>query len=79
MILAIYCHHVLHPKKRVDSLHKGSGITIVPNIAANPTIGAQAGIKAVAGRKFGPDSTTFLSVAATSSFHHHKRDHLFLH
>ena len=60
-------HHVLHPKKRVDSLHKGSGITIVPNIAANPTIGAQAGIKAVAGRKFGPDSTTFLSVAATSA------------
>ena len=60
-------HAVLHHKKRVDSLHKGSGITIVPNVAANPTIGAQLGIKAVAGRRLGPDSTTFLSVGATSA------------
>ena len=60
-------HAILHPKKKKNPLHKGSGITVVPNVAANPTIGAQAGIKAVAGRKLGPDSTTFLSIAATSA------------
>ncbi|MGZ3873446.1 MAG: BamA/TamA family outer membrane protein [Mucilaginibacter sp.] len=59
--------NILHPKKKADTLHKGSGITIVPNIAANPTIGAQIGIKAVAGRKLGNDPNTLLSVAATSA------------
>ncbi|MDB5134080.1 MAG: Surface antigen [Mucilaginibacter sp.] len=59
--------NILHPKKKADTLHKGSGITIVPNIAANPTIGAQLGIKAVAGRKLGNDPNTLLSVAATSA------------
>jgi hypothetical protein len=59
--------NILHPKKRADTLHKGSGITIVPNIAANPTIGAQLGIKAVAGKKLGNDPNTLLSVAATSA------------
>lgn len=59
--------NILHPKRKADTLHKGSGITIVPNIAANPTIGAQLGIKAVAGRKLGTDPSTLLSVAATSA------------
>lgn len=59
--------NVLHPGRKPDTLHKGSGITVVPNIAANPTIGAQIGIKAVAGRKLGNDPNTFLSVAATSA------------
>jgi hypothetical protein len=59
--------NVLHPGKRADSLHKPSGITVVPNIAANPTIGAQAGIKAVAGRKLGNDPSTLFSIGATSA------------
>jgi len=59
--------NVLHPKKKADTLHKGSGITIVPNIAANPTIGAQLGIKAVAAKRFGTDPNTLLSVGATSA------------
>jgi hypothetical protein len=59
--------NILHPGKKADTLHKGSGITVVPNIAANPTIGAQLGIKAVAGKKLGTDPSTFLSVAATSA------------
>jgi hypothetical protein len=59
--------NILHPKKKADTLHKGSGITIVPNIAANPTIGAQLGIKAVAGKRLGNDPNTLLSVAATSA------------
>ncbi|MEP6613681.1 MAG: BamA/TamA family outer membrane protein [Mucilaginibacter sp.] len=59
--------NILHPKRKADSLHRGSGITIVPNIAANPTIGAQLGIKAVAGRRLGNDPNTLLSVAATSA------------
>lgn len=59
--------NILHPKRGADSLHKSSGITIVPNIAANPTIGAQIGIKAVAGKRLGGDPNTLLSVAATSA------------
>jgi hypothetical protein len=60
--------NIFHPKKKADTLHKPSGIVIVPNIAANPTIGAQLGIKAVAGKKLGNDpNNTYLSVAATSA------------
>jgi hypothetical protein len=60
--------NILHPGKKPDSPHKKpSGITIVPNIASNPTIGSQLGIKAVAGRKLGNDPNTLLSVAATSA------------
>lgn len=59
--------NLLHPGKKADTLHKGSGITVVPNVAANPTIGAQIGIKAVAGKKLGTDPNTLLSVAATSA------------
>jgi len=56
-----------NPKKKSDVTHSSSGITIVPNIAANPTIGEQLGIKAVAGKKLGDDPNTLLSVAATSA------------
>lgn len=58
---------VFHPKKKVDTARKSSGIIIVPNIAANPTIGAQAGIKAVAGIRLGNDPNTLLSVGSTSA------------
>lgn len=58
---------IIHPHKVPDSLHKSSGLTIIPNISANPTIGFQVGIKAVAGRKLGSDPSTFMSVAATSA------------
>lgn len=60
-------HTILHPHKKPDSLHESSGITVVPNVAANPTIGGQLGIKAVAGKRLGNDPKTLLSVAATSA------------
>lgn len=60
-------HAVLHPRKKADSAKKRSPITIIPNVAANPTIGAQAGIKAVAGKRLGTDPNTLFSVAATSA------------
>jgi len=58
---------VLHPKRTDDSLRKRSAITVVPNIAANPTIGFQFGIKAVAGKVLGSKPNTYMSVAATSA------------
>ena len=68
---------VLHPKRTDDSLRKRSAITVVPNIAANPTIGFQFGIKAVAGKVLGSKPNTYMSVAALC-FHHYQEDHLFL-
>jgi hypothetical protein len=59
--------NVFHPRRKADTLRRGSGITIVPNIAANPTIGAQLGIKAVGTRKLGSDPKTLLSIGATSA------------
>jgi hypothetical protein len=58
---------ILHAKKMPGTPSKGSGITVVPNVAANPTIGEQLGIKAVAGRRLGDDPNTLLSVGATSA------------
>ncbi|WP_018616580.1 BamA/TamA family outer membrane protein [Segetibacter koreensis] len=60
-------HDIFYPNKKPDLLHKRSGITIIPNIAANPSIGFQLGIKAVAGLKLGNDPKTLMSVAATSA------------
>jgi hypothetical protein len=58
---------ILHPNGNTAiNTKKPSGITVVPNIASNPSIGFQLGIKAVAGRKLGTDPNTLLSVAATS-------------
>jgi len=59
--------NILHPGRKADTLKKSSGITVVPNVAANPTIGGQLGIKAVAGKKLGNDPKTLFSVAATSA------------
>ncbi|WP_317163647.1 BamA/TamA family outer membrane protein [Mucilaginibacter aquatilis] len=59
---------IFHPNGRKDSVKKKpSGITIIPNVASNPSIGSQIGIKAVAGRKLGADPKTLMSVAATSA------------
>ncbi|MHB8208048.1 BamA/TamA family outer membrane protein [Mucilaginibacter sp.] len=59
--------NILHPHIKNDTLKKSSGIIVIPNIAANPTIGEQIGIKAVVGRRLGGDPNTFLSVGATSA------------
>lgn len=58
---------VFHPKRRPDPKRKRSSVTIMPNIAGNPTIGAQIGVKAVAGKVLRRDPKTFMSVAATSA------------
>ncbi|MES2848499.1 MAG: hypothetical protein V4685_05555 [Bacteroidota bacterium] len=57
---------ILH-KERNKPGKKISGITVIPNISSNPTIGFQIGVKAVAGRKLGKDASTLMSVAATSA------------
>jgi hypothetical protein len=59
--------NILHPGRPKDTTHNSLGITVVPNIAANPTIGAQLGIKAVGARRLGNDPKTLLSVGATSA------------
>ena len=58
---------LLHPNRPANPLRKKSGITLMPNVAYNPSIGAQIGIKAVAGRILGNDPKTLMSVAATSA------------
>ncbi len=60
-------HHILYPNKPETPVQQKSGITVIPNFAYNPTIGAQIGIKAVAGRKLGTDPSTLMSVASTSA------------
>lgn len=59
--------YILHPKRPPGEVKTRSGIIIIPNIASNPSIGSQIGIKAVAGKKLGNDPKTLLSVAATSA------------
>lgn len=59
--------HFLFYRNKASLLQKRSGITVIPNIAANPSIGFQLGIKAVAGVKLGKDPKTLMSVAATSA------------
>jgi hypothetical protein len=59
---AVFSHN-----RPVNPNHNKSGITVVPNVAANPTIGAQAGIKAVAGKRLGNDPNTLFSIGATSA------------
>jgi hypothetical protein len=58
---------ILHHDKPVSPTHNKSGIIVVPNVAANPTIGGQLGIKAVAGRRLGTDPKTLFSIGATSA------------
>jgi hypothetical protein len=58
---------ILYHNRPVSPDHNRSGITVVPNVAANPTIGVQGGIKAVAGKRLGTDPNTLFSVGATSA------------
>jgi hypothetical protein len=58
---------IFHPNAQPKPLRQKSGITVIPNVAYNPSIGAQIGIKAVAGRKLGSDPNTLMSVASTSA------------
>lgn len=58
---------ILFHNRPANPNHNKSGIIVVPNVAANPTIGAQGGIKAVAGRRLGNDPNTLFSVGATSA------------
>lgn len=58
---------IIHPNRPPKPLKKKSGITPMPNIAYNPSIGAQIGIKAVAGKVLGNEPNTFMSVAASSA------------
>ena len=59
--------NITHPKNAPDPFRSKSGFTIIPNIASNPSIGFQLGIKAVAGMKLGKDPKTLMSVGATSA------------
>lgn len=57
----------LFPRKVVDSsANKRSGVAFLPNINYNPSIGAQIGVKMVAGRTLGQRSTTAMSTLATA-------------
>lgn len=58
---------IIHPKQQKDPNRKQSGITLMPNVAYNPSIGAQIGVKAVAGRVLGKEPNTLMSIAATSA------------
>uniref|UniRef100_UPI003D7F479D BamA/TamA family outer membrane protein n=1 Tax=Pedobacter sp. TaxID=1411316 RepID=UPI003D7F479D len=58
---------IIHPHSQPVGLKVKSGITYMPNVAYNPSIGAQIGIKAVAGKKLGGEESTLMSVAATSA------------
>lgn len=58
---------LFRPNKKRDPNKKPSSITVIPNVASNPTIGSQIGIKAVAGKVLGKDTSTYLSVGATSA------------
>lgn len=58
---------ISHPNRLVIPNRKKSGITVMPNVAYNPSIGAQIGIKAVAGKILGEAPNTLMSVAATSA------------
>ncbi|MDM1296678.1 BamA/TamA family outer membrane protein [Sphingobacterium sp. N143] len=58
---------IIHPKRKKERSSRRSPITLMPNIAYNPTIGGQIGIKAVAGKVLGDPKTTTMSIAATSA------------
>ena len=58
---------VFRPGRPAKPASEKSGITMMPNVAYNPSIGAQIGIKAVAGKVLGKEKSTLMSVAATSA------------
>ncbi len=58
---------IFNPRRATDTLEESGGaITLLPNLAYNPSIGAQIGVKAVAGKVLGNEPGTLMSVAATS-------------
>ncbi|KKX49226.1 hypothetical protein [Sphingobacterium sp. IITKGP-BTPF85] len=59
--------NILHPKRERNPNKKRSGITLMPGVALNPTIGAQIGIKGVAGIVLGDKSNTTMSTAASTA------------
>lgn len=59
--------NIFHPKKERNPYKKRSGITLMPGIALNPTIGAQIGIKGVAGIVLGDKANTMMSTAASTA------------
>lgn len=59
--------NIFRPKKKNNTSNKKSPVTIIPNVAYNPSIGAQIGIKAVAGKVLGKTPNTLMSIAATSA------------
>ncbi|UIR56929.1 BamA/TamA family outer membrane protein [Sphingobacterium sp. SRCM116780] len=58
---------MFHPKRPKNLNKKRSGLTLMPGIALNPTIGAQIGIKGVAGVVLGDKSNTTMSTAASTA------------
>ncbi len=60
-------HKIIHPNKKPDSTKIPSGITPMPNVDYNPSIGIQVGVKAVAGKILGTRHGTLMSVAAVSA------------
>ncbi|WGQ10125.1 BamA/TamA family outer membrane protein [Pedobacter gandavensis] len=65
--IADLIHQIFRPGKPQKPAQKKSGITPMPSIAYNPSIGAQIGLKAVAGRVLGHEPNTLMSIAATSA------------
>ncbi|SEM95272.1 hypothetical protein SAMN05216436_109152 [bacterium A37T11] len=60
-------HQLISPNKHSDSTKKPSGITPMPSVDYNPSIGFQIGSKAVAGKILGSEPETLMSVAAASA------------
>lgn len=60
-------YDLFHTRERVmDTLKTPSGISILPNVAYNPSIGFQGGVKLMIGRVLGNEPNTTMSVAATT-------------
>lgn len=60
-------YQVFTPNRPINPNRKKTGITPLPNFAYNPSIGAQIGLKAVAGKVLGTDPNTYMSIAATAA------------
>ncbi|MEJ7558865.1 MAG: BamA/TamA family outer membrane protein [Pedobacter sp.] len=65
--VADFFRSTFRPNKTVDIKREPSGVTVIPNVAYNPSIGAQIGIKAVVGKILGEQPNTLMSVAATAA------------
>jgi hypothetical protein len=58
---------IFSPGKPPKPTQNKSGLTPMPSIAYNPSIGAQIGLKAVVGKVLGNEPNTLMSVAASSA------------